>query len=36
MDMILIVMFGSVLCTMSGLTFIELRRIRKRLESRQP
>jgi hypothetical protein len=32
MDNILMILFGSVLCTTSALTFMELRRIRKRLE----
>jgi hypothetical protein len=35
MDTIVMIMFGSVLCTMTALSFIELRRIRKKLESRQ-
>ncbi len=33
MDTIVIIMFGSVLCSMSALSFMELRRIRKKLES---
>jgi hypothetical protein len=32
MDSTVMIMFGSVLCTMSGLIFMELRKIRKRLE----
>jgi len=35
MDSILMIMFGSVLCTMTALTFMEARRIRKKLESKQ-
>jgi hypothetical protein len=35
MDTIVMIMFGSVLCTMTALSFIELRRIRKKMESRQ-
>lgn len=31
MDMILMVSFGSVICAMSALSFMELRRIRKKL-----
>jgi len=31
MDMILMISFGSVLCAMSALSFMELRRIRKKL-----
>ncbi len=34
MDTIVIIMFGSVLCSVTALSFIELRRIRKKLESR--
>ena len=30
----LMIMFASVLCTMTALSFMELRRIRKRLESK--
>lgn len=30
----LLVMLGSLLCTLAGLIFIEVRRIRKRLEQR--
>lgn len=33
MDTIVIIMFGSVLCSVTGLSFMELRRIRKKLES---
>ena len=33
MDNIVFIMFGSVLCGMTALSFIELRRIRKKLES---
>jgi|GEM_PF-3950747 hypothetical protein len=33
MDPVL-VMFGCLICTMSGLIFIEVRRIRKRMEHR--
>jgi len=36
MDTIVMIMFGSVLCTMTALSFIELRRIRKKLESNSP
>jgi hypothetical protein len=35
MDTIVMIMFGSVLSTMTALSFIELRRIRKKLESKQ-
>jgi hypothetical protein len=35
MDSIVMIMFGSVLCTMTALNFIELRRIRKKLETKQ-
>jgi glutaredoxin-related protein len=35
MDIIVLVMFGSVLCTMTALNFMELRRIRKNLESKK-
>jgi len=35
MDSIVIIMFGSVLCTMTALNFMELRRIRKKLEQKQ-
>ncbi len=30
----LLVMLGSLLCTLAGLIFVEVRRIRKRLEQR--
>ncbi len=33
MDTILVVMIGSLLCAMAALSFIELRRIRKKLGS---
>jgi|HubBroStandDraft_6_1064221.scaffolds.fasta_scaffold197173_3 hypothetical protein len=33
MDNIVLIMFGSVLCAMTALCFMELRRIRKKLES---
>jgi hypothetical protein len=32
MDNIVMIMFGCLICTMTGLNFMELRRIRKRLE----
>ena len=32
MDGIVLIMFGSVISTMTALSFIELRRIRKKLE----
>ena len=32
MDTIVMIMFASVLCTMTALNFIELRRIRKKLD----
>jgi hypothetical protein len=35
MDSIVMIMFASVLCTMTALNFIELRRIRKKLETKQ-
>jgi hypothetical protein len=35
MDPVL-VMFGCLICTMSGLIFIEIRRIRKKIEQRVP
>ena len=35
MDSIVIIMFGSLLCTMTALNFMELRRIRKKLETKQ-
>jgi hypothetical protein len=34
MDVILMVLFGSLMCTTTALTFMELRRIRKKLEAR--
>ena len=34
MDNIVFIMFGSVLCAMTALSFMELRRIRKKLDSR--
>ncbi len=34
MDMILLISFGSVLCAMTALSFMELRRIRKKMESK--
>jgi hypothetical protein len=34
MDIIVIIMFGSVLCSVTALNFMELRRIRKKLESK--
>jgi hypothetical protein len=33
-DTIVMISFGSVLCAMTALSFIELRRIRKHLESK--
>ncbi|MGB8989342.1 MAG: hypothetical protein WCC37_22280 [Candidatus Sulfotelmatobacter sp.] len=33
MDTIVMILFASVLCSISALNFIELRRIRKNLES---
>ena len=36
MDIIVIIMFGSVLCSVTALSFIELRRIRKKLELSSP
>ena len=36
MDSIVLIMFGSVLCTMTALNFMELRKIRKKLETKQP
>jgi hypothetical protein len=35
MDRIVLIMFGCMLCSMSGLCFMELRRIRKKIESKQ-
>jgi hypothetical protein len=34
MDTNVMIMFASVLCTMTALCFMELRRIRKKLESK--
>jgi hypothetical protein len=34
MDMMVLIMIGSVLCVTTALTFVELRRIRKRLEAK--
>jgi hypothetical protein len=34
MDTIVMIMFGCLLCTMTALSFIELRRIRKKLDSK--
>jgi len=34
MDMIILISFGSVLCAMTALSFMELRRIRKKMESK--
>ena len=34
MDNIVLILFGSVLCTTSALTFMEIRRIRKKLETK--
>jgi hypothetical protein len=34
MDTNVMIMFASVLCTMTALSFMELRRIRKRLEAK--
>jgi hypothetical protein len=34
MDTIVIIMFASVLCTVTALNFMELRRIRKKLEAK--
>ena len=36
MDTIVMIMFASVICTMTALSFMELRRIRKKLESKDP
>jgi hypothetical protein len=35
LDMILMISFGSVMCAMTALSFMELRRIRKKLESKE-
>jgi hypothetical protein len=34
MDNIVMILFGSVLCMTSALTFMEIRRIRKKLEAK--
>jgi hypothetical protein len=34
MDMNVLIMFASVLCTMTALSFMELRKIRKQLEAK--
>jgi hypothetical protein len=34
MDTNVMIMFASVICTMTALSFMELRRIRKRLEAK--
>jgi hypothetical protein len=34
MDTILMISFGSVLCAMTALSFMELRRIRKKMETK--
>jgi hypothetical protein len=34
MDMNVMIMFASVLCTITALSFMELRKIRKRLEAK--
>ncbi|MBZ5597956.1 MAG: hypothetical protein LAN83_06505 [Acidobacteriia bacterium] len=34
MDAIVAIMFGSVICVTTALTFMEVRRIRKKLESK--
>jgi len=34
MDTIVFIMFASVLCTVTALNFMELRRIRKKLDSK--
>jgi len=36
MDFRVMILFASVIATMTGLNFIELRRIRKNLERNQP
>jgi len=33
--MIIMISFGSVMCAMTALSFIELRRIRKKMESKE-
>jgi hypothetical protein len=35
MDTIVLIMFGSFLCSVTALSFMELRKIRKKLESKQ-
>jgi hypothetical protein len=35
MDHITMILFGCVLCTLTGLNFIELRRIRKKLDRQE-
>jgi hypothetical protein len=35
MDSLVMIMFGSLLCTMTALNFVELRRIRKKLDTKQ-
>jgi hypothetical protein len=35
MDTLMMILFGSVLSAMTALSFIELRRIRKKLESKE-
>jgi len=34
MDSILMILFASLICTMTALTFVEVRRIRKRMDAR--
>jgi len=34
MDSILMILFASLICTMTALTFMEVRRIRKRIDQR--
>ena len=34
MDSILMILFASLICTMTALTFIEVRRIRKKIDQR--
>ncbi len=36
MDAIVVIMFASVICVMTSLAFLEVRRIRKLLELKQP
>jgi hypothetical protein len=33
--MIIVISFGSVMCAMTALSFMELRRIRKKMESKE-